>query len=447
MINYKFATMFKRMFSTSLSYNIMFKSYLITRKSLKPSIICLLFVIFSIFGKVFAQDGKKLFKANCASCHYTSDAKLVGPGLKGVEQRWPDKAKLYAWIRNSQEFLKTGDPYANKLYLEYNKAQMTAFPDLTDAEIDAILAYIANPDDDKKSTNAAPALDNVATNAPAKDDSNLILYILLGLGVLFLILINVLVSVKRSLQKLLNEREGLGPVIEYGWIESIKIFFKENKVITALTIVVIIVGALNYVWNFLMGIGVYEGYEPEQPIAFSHQVHAGQNGINCQYCHIGVEKSKHAVIPSANICMNCHKAVKEGPRTGTKEIAKIYAALDYNPETGEYGNNPKPIKWIKVHNLPDHVYFSHAQHVKVGGIECKTCHGEVEKMEVVKQYAPLTMGWCINCHRETAVNTQGNGYYEEFHARLTDELKAKFMKDGKLTVEEIGGLECAKCHY
>jgi mono/diheme cytochrome c family protein/uncharacterized membrane protein YuzA (DUF378 family) len=424
------------------------KTTFLLKKLMQPTVICLLFAVFFGFGKAFAQDGKKLFKSNCASCHYTTDAKLVGPGLKGVEQRWPDKAKLYAWIRNSQEFLKTGDAYANKLYNEYNKAQMTAFPDLSDADIDAILAYIANPGDDKKSGgDAAPATDNVATNAPVKDDSNLILYILIGLGVLFLILINVLVSVKRSLQNLLNEREGLGPVIEYGWLESIKIFFKENKVITALTIVVIVVGALNYVWNVLMGIGVYEGYAPEQPIAFSHQVHAGQNGINCQYCHTGVEKSKHAVIPSANVCMNCHKAVKEGPRTGTKEIAKIYAALDYNPETGEYGNNPKPIKWIKVHNLPDHVYFNHSQHVKVGGIECQTCHGEVEKMEVIKQHAPLTMGWCINCHRETAVNTQGNGYYDEFHSRLTDDLKAKFMKDGKLTVEEIGGLECAKCHY
>ena len=195
-------------------------------------------------------------------------------------------------------------------------------------------------------------------------------------------------------------------------------------------------------WDALMGIGVYQGYQPEQPIAFSHQVHAGQNGINCVYCHSGAEKGKAAGIPSANICMNCHKAVQEGKRTGTKEIAKIYAALDYDPSTGKYGSNPKPIKWVKVHNLPDHVYFNHSQHVVAGKVECKTCHGAVDSMTVAKQHSPLTMGWCINCHRETEVQMAGNGYWDYLH----ETYKGKF-KGQTITVEKMGGIECAKCHY
>jgi hypothetical protein len=196
-------------------------------------------------------------------------------------------------------------------------------------------------------------------------------------------------------------------------------------------------------WNALSGIGVYEGYQPEQPIKFSHKIHAGENKINCQYCHTGVEKSRHANIPSANVCMNCHKYIQEGPTTGKGEIAKIYAALDYNPEKGTYGPNPKPIKWVRIHNLPDLAYFNHSQHVKVGGVECKECHGPIETMDVVQQFSPLTMGWCINCHRETEVKADSTNLY------YTD-LKAKFnaVHPGeKFTVEQIGGLECGKCHY
>jgi hypothetical protein len=155
--------------------------------------------------------------------------------------------------------------------------------------------------------------------------------------------------------------------------------------------------------------------------------------------------------------MNCHKYI-DGTDGKTfeyngktypmpEEIEKIYKHLDYNKETGTYGDNPTPVKWVKVHNLPDHAYFNHSQHVVAGQQKCQKCHGPVEEMDVVYQHAPLTMGWCINCHRETAVADKGNGYYEEFHARLTDELKEKYLKDGKLTVAEIGGLECAKCHY
>jgi hypothetical protein len=195
-------------------------------------------------------------------------------------------------------------------------------------------------------------------------------------------------------------------------------------------------------WDGMMGIGVYQGYMPEQPIWFSHKIHAGQNGVNCQYCHSGVEKSKVANVPSANVCMNCHKYIQEGTISGTKEIAKIYAALDYNPEKQTYGENQKPIKWVRVHNLPDHVYFNHAQHVKVGKIECTECHGEIAKMDTVYQNSPLTMGWCIDCHRKTEVKMEGNAYYNELHAKLKEKYKGE-----PITVAKMGGLECAKCHY
>jgi hypothetical protein len=175
-------------------------------------------------------------------------------------------------------------------------------------------------------------------------------------------------------------------------------------------------------------VGLHKGYQPVQPIAFSHKLHAGQYKIACQYCHVGVEKGKSATIPSTNICMNCHNYIQEGSRYGTKEIAKILESW----ETG------KPIEWVRIHNLPDLVYFNHAQHVKVGGIACQTCHGPVEEMEEVYQYSDLSMGWCINCHRQTKVDLTANPYYERLHQAL---------KEKTVTVEQIGGLECSKCHY
>ena len=189
-------------------------------------------------------------------------------------------------------------------------------------------------------------------------------------------------------------------------------------------------------------IGVYTGYQPAQPINFSHKIHAGKNAINCQYCHSGVEKSKTAGVPSANVCMNCHKFIQEGPVTGKTEIAKIYAALDYDVEKGTYGPNQKPIKWVKVHALPDHVFFSHQQHVKVGQQDCANCHGKIAEMDTVKQVSPLTMGWCIDCHRKTEVKMEGNEYYKELHAKLKEKYKGQ-----AITVAAMGGIECSKCHY
>lgn len=408
------------------------------------------FVVFLAPGQMFAQDGAKLFKGNCASCHKPTDQKLVGPGLKGIRSRWPDEAKLISWIKNSSEFLKTGDAYANKLYEEYGKAGMPAQA-LSDAEIIAIIDWSDKGGDAPATPAATEAGAGAATTgASAADkaaDSTTYTYVILGIAALLLVLISVLGSVKKSLESLVNDKNGvvIKPVPVRNSVQKFNYWASQNKKLVAIICLILITWVSKIGWDQLMGIGVYEGYAPEQPIKFSHELHAGQNKIACVYCHSGVEKSKHANIPSANVCMNCHAYIQEGPNYGKEEISKIYAALDYNPETRVYGPNQKPIEWIRVHNLPDHVYFNHSQHVKVGKIECAQCHGAIDSMAVVKQNSPLTMGWCIDCHRKTEVKVEGNGYYEELHKKFKED--PKYKKGDPFTVEKIGGLECSKCHY
>ena len=178
----------------------------------------------------------------------------------------------------------------------------------------------------------------------------------------------------------------------------------------------------------VMAVGLTQGYQPTQPIAFSHKLHAGENNINCAYCHTSVYKGKSANIPSANICMNCHSQIK----TESPEIKKIYRAIE----------RKQPVQWVRIHNLPDLSYFNHSQHTQVGGIQCQTCHGPIQNMEVVYQYSALTMGWCINCHRETPLNTKGNAYYDNL-VKLHD----KSNNAVPFTVSSNGGTECSKCHY
>jgi len=274
------------------------------------------------------------------------------------------------------------------------------------------------------------------------EDDNTALYILFGLGLLFFILINVLGGVKKSLRKLVAEKKGLPEPLELSVLESIKVWMAGHKRWVALGVIVLLVIGSKAGWDGMMAIGVNQGYEPDQPIWFSHKIHAGENAINCVYCHSGAEKSKTAGIPSLNVCMNCHKYIKEGTLTGTEEIAKIYAALDYDPETQAYGENPLPIKWIRIHNLSDLAYFNHSQHVKVGKIECQKCHGPVEEMHVMRQESPLTMGWCIDCHRNTEVKMKGNPYYDELYARLSEKYHTE-----KITVAKMGGIDCVRCHY
>ena len=207
------------------------------------------------------------------------------------------------------------------------------------------------------------------------------------------------------------------------------------------------------VLNSLMGIGIDQDYQPIQPIAFSHKIHSGDNSIDCQYCHSSAKHSKTSGIPSVNVCMNCHKSISEytGPITSEKdkafydtEIQKIYDAIGWDSEKLVYKEDyeEKPIKWVKVHNLPDFVYYNHSQHVTVAGLTCQKCHGPVETMDELYQFSPLTMSWCLDCHKTTNIDLKGNDYYAKIHEQL-----AKKFDVEKVTIAQLGGKECGKCHY
>jgi mono/diheme cytochrome c family protein len=389
-----------------------------------------------------AQDGKQLFNAKCASCHAV-DKNLVGPALKGVEERWADKDQLYAWVRNSAAVIKSGYPRAVAVYNEYNKVQMTAFPELTNADIDAILTYV-NTAGQKKAESAAAAPAGGASDAGNSDSTLLFGILTLILAVIALILL----QVNSNLKKMTDVKDGLP--------SPDPVPFWKNKAYIALGAILLFMGGGYLTFQGAQKLGRSKDYQPEQPIYYSHTVHAGINQINCLYCHGGAQESKHANIPSVNVCMNCHMGIAEyakGPKLyredgtevdGTAEIQKLYQYAGWDPAQKKYTGKGKPIEWIRIHNLPDHVYFNHAQHVKAGQVQCQTCHGEIQKMDEVYQHADLSMGWCVNCHRETKVQFADNKYYsiyEKFH----EDLKNKKMDS--VTVEKIGGLECQKCHY
>jgi len=424
--------------------------------------------------------GKALFKSQCQSCHLP-DKKMTGPALYDVESRWKEKGAyegkpgeewLYLWIRNNSSVLATGHTYANAIYNEYDKSVMTLFPQLSDEDINGILYYVQNYKAGTVAVVPPPGLGgNEGELAPAFPMETFLLILVIGLGVVALILWRVFAALNR----LSKEKDGL-PLDEELPI------WKNKKLITLMTITVVVLLGYFTATN-AMGLGRQQNYSPDQPIQYSHELHAGKLKIDCQYCHSGANESKHSNIPSINVCMNCHKNVQQGPENGREEIAKIYSAIAYNPNTAAYFEDNtsmddvksaliefltqdyaekemnqdkldaaveaslamynKPVEWVRIHNLPDHVYFNHAQHVNAGKVECQTCHGNIQEMAVVAQHAPLSMGWCINCHRNTQVD-MGNSYYQVYE-KYHEDLKSGAMD--KVTVEDIGGTECQKCHY
>ncbi len=410
--------------------------------------ISFLFLLIFNLNNVSAQDGEKLFKQNCAVCHSLGKNKITGPGLEGVATRVPQPADewLAKWIKNNVAVTASGDAYAKKLVADNNGAQMTVFTDLSDADIKAIITYIKAPPAPKE---AAPVATSGAASG-AQEQGVDPLAILLGVIAFLVIIVAVLRGVRYSLKNLVNEKEGLPQEEQKGPLAEVKTWVNNNKTKAGVIIILITLCLLSSGWYALKEIGVYEGYHPAQPIAFSHKIHAGDNAINCQYCHSGVEKSKTAGIPTVNVCMNCHKGISKGPsgEKGTAEIAKIYEAAGWDAEKGEYNKPSKPIQWVKVHNLPDFVFFSHQQHVKVGKQDCANCHGDVKEMTTVKQDKQLTMGWCIDCHKKTEVpGMKENPYYESLHKKLAEKYKNRPLEDRVLTVDKMGGIECAKCHY
>ena len=414
--------------------------------------LLLSFLIVSSINTISAQDGKALFQGKCASCHNVFK-EGTGPKLGGVldnEFYGGDMQKIYNWIHNVNTLLKS-DAHYTALQKQYGSV-MTQFPesDLSNKDIDAIFNYInttyaAGPDGGKKTDDTAGG---------GKDsNSNAVIFGVISLILAIIALI--LMQVNSNLKKMSDDAEGIQrpePVPAY-----------KNKVYIAMAALLFFVVGGYYVTKGAIGLGRQKGYQPVQPIYYSHKVHAGINQINCLYCHGSAWESKTAGIPAVNICMNCHKSIttyEKGPKlydengdeiNGTAEIAKLYKAAGFDPAKPNSWDpsKAKPIEWVKIHNLPDHVYFNHSQHINTGKVQCQTCHGEITAMDEVKQVTELSMGWCVNCHRETKVDfnySEGKGnkfysIYEKFHNDI------KNHKMDSVTVKDIGGLECQKCHY
>jgi cytochrome c551/c552 len=377
-----------------------------------------------------AAAGEAIFKANCKSCHAIGD-QVVGPALKDAHKRWPSKAAMAAFIKYPQKTIDGGNAYAKGLYDKY-KQYMPNHDFLKDSDIDNVIAWIVRESENPTPVaNAGAAAATSGTSTSAEGDNSGLMAPVIGiLLVTLLVVIVLLLVVINFVSKILNNRREDLSEDDIDQMEgkiNWSIFFGHPlfKGVVAFIFVVMIGKA---VFDQFYSIGIQQGYAPDQPIAFSHKLHAGMYEIDCNYCHTGVNKGKSATIPAANVCMNCHNVIK----TESPEIKKIWKAVEKN----------RPIKWVRVHNLPDLAYFNHAQHVKVGGIECQKCHGPVQEMEVVQQFSPLTMGWCINCHRETVVKSEGNAYYD----KMVEIHQTKYGTT-KMKVEDIGGLECSKCHY
>ena len=390
--------------------------------------------------------GKELFNSNCAACHKL-DANGTGPMLRGVANKH-SKEWLYKWIHNSTALIKSGDAEAVKLWEEHKPSVMTAFPQLSTGDIDNIIAYTS----EIAPAPIAPPNGTAGVPGTGNNDSGISNNLVLGvLAFVMLLLVVMLFLVNNVLTKVakVNGIEASEKKIDF--LALPKAFVK-NQFLLFIGAIFLLLSSGFFVYGFLMQVGVDQNYSPIQPIHYSHRIHAGSNGIDCKYCHSSARVSKHAGIPSLNVCMNCHKNIAEvSDTTATPEyskafydlqIQKLYDAVGWDKANQKYTGKTEPVKWVRIHNLPDFAYFNHSQHVTVAGIECQKCHGPVQTYEIQKQFAPLTMGWCINCHRETNVKMEGNAYYTKIH----EELSKRYGVD-KLTAAQMGGLECGKCHY
>jgi mono/diheme cytochrome c family protein len=396
----------------------------------------------SAYAQGDAVKGEVLFKAKCTTCHKV-ESQLVGPALGPQLTSETDDKYLEKWVENNQALIAAKNPKAVTIFNKFNQSVMTVFPDLTDGDVDNILAYVRG--EWKKDQTA------IAKNPPPAPTetgpSDLVIFSLIGVIILALIIILVLNKVIGTLERLLSKNEGLllleevevevekVPVDRFATVKRLA----KNKKLVFFVLVCGTLGLGSWTWMTMWNTNMHQGYQPVQPIKFPHDLHAGTMKIDCQYCHTGAYKSKNASIPSLNVCMNCHKVVK----TESPEIHKIYDALGYDPATQKYDSTKaRPIQWIRIHNLPDFAYFNHSQHVKVGGLKCQICHGQVQEMKEVYQYSPLTMKWCIQCHKRTDVNMKGNAYYEKM-----EQVHDLLRRGEKVTVAAMGGIECGKCHY
>ena len=446
------------------------------RKHYKRTLVAI-GLLLTTSASIYGQDGdpkngEKLFKANCTACH-ALDKQVVGPALKGVVARLKDeqgleKDWLHKWIKDNKALRESGDKYANEVYEKFNKSEMQTFPNLTDTDIDDILAFTTNPPAPEPEPAAATevASEGGAAKTDKTTSSTIVVSLLAIAGLLIWVLIRLRQLVKLQQDEELNE-------LDQTRTKSFGELYEKYQIVGKAIVGLLAVLAAYGIWNWIMWIGVYKGYQPEQPIHFSHKIHAGENKIDCQLCHSGAKYGKVSEIPSVNVCMNCHRSISEYNGKYMEpgkdkafydgEIQKIYKAAGWDPEKQQYTGKTEPIEWTRIHNMPDFVYFNHSQHVVAGeqaiissfnkknpnnqiDVVCKACHGKVDTMNVVKMANDFTMGWCIECHRTTEVD-MNNGYNKEYFKDLHDKLKKQYGSGTKITVDAIGGLECGKCHY
>ncbi len=412
--------------------------------------VSLSFLIVTVTQAQDLAEGKTLFKGKCASCHALDHAS-TGPALT-EKVNTLDEAYLIKWIQNNVALRASGNAQAIEA-AKFAPTEMTAFPTLTEPQIKSIIAY-AKVGEPKKD----PVTDPSAVKEEGVSDLSLI-----GIIAVILLAIAVLVllgKAVKALERIILEKQGIvvSEDEDVSLATGIRRLFKNKKFVGFFVLCLIIVLG-SFGWMGMWDTGVHTGYQPTQPIKFSHELHAGINQIDCQYCHTGAFKSKNSTIPSLNVCMNCHKNVQARTEDGqvSPEIQKIYNALGYDVETQTYDKTKeKSIEWVRVHNLPDFAYFNHSQHVVVGeaairkekGIKaedpvCFACHGPVNTMEEVYQYSPLTMKWCINCHKDADISGKKD---DAFYAKIID-AHNRIKKGEKITPAMLGGLECGKCHY
>jgi len=437
------------------------------------------------------EAGKTLFMNNCASCHSPKEGAIVAaPSLYNVAERWEGKDELLKiWVKNPDAAISTGDSYVLNLMKKYEGSfGKMAAQAVNDEEINHIFTYVAEYEDlGGGDVDAEGPCGNPYELEEEESESGNPVFWFLIIAVFAAIIAVAASGAGRAVQSSINERENGEPIPDVSYGERVKNWVWENKaVVSILSLVFVAFFLVPWGYNWALGINIMEDYRPSQPIEFNHKLHACANGIDCQYCHNSASKSKHAGLPEPMLCMNCHKGVKEGHNEEmTAEIHKIYEYVGFDPVSASYMETDtitgepyeqKSIVWNKVHNLPDHVFFSHQQHVAVGGIECQNCHGPVDTKYTLGKVATseeiqalaaddpniialendvLTMGWCIECHDKAGIDVMNteNGYYQEIHDRLIASEKLgqrdlqKYLADKTITVKELGGWECSKCHY
>jgi len=430
-----------------------------------------LFFAISMISFDASGQGEALFKSKCATCHQPLK-NSTGPKLYQVRDKWASggakEGSIYTWVNNWQT-AAASDPYAAEVS-KWSPTAMSAFPDLKKEDIDAIFDWVDTQQEATNNTGGtAEEMTPGSKEGEEGEEEGSLSWIWIVMGVVFLVIILAVGGVRRQLKIVTSDESEGQDRLTYA--EEFRAWAWKYRLYVGLATLVLVISTVVALFQGLYRINVVEDYQPSQPIAFPHDRHAGVNGIDCKYCHNSVTKSKSAGIPSVNVCMNCHKQINGEGKPFAGEIKKIYEAAgwDVSSGAGKYTGKTKPIVWNKVHVLPDHVYFNHSQHVVVGGIDCKQCHGDMTKMNETVKVQPveelnkiegnikltkptLTMGWCIECHgaKDVALGNGKNAYYDEIHRRLMNNDKTlyrKYLKDGKVTVSELGGWECAKCHY